>query len=484
MNVAHFYKNFQESNPERFNEDLIFMRKEETSLCDVFFKNLFSSLSIPGVTFVESEIVTNELEQVKYLPPVTLRSIEESRLDLVRAKFILEAEGEKKEYEFLQYFPKLVDDFFFELIGNRYYCIYQLNDKNFYSTSKALYLKTLLMPLGIKFSKFSFETTKGNDVSGLEYLLDIFRAKSLSEVKNMFLYFFIEYGEEAIDYIFNYKVKEGEEPLVFFEDTLEDYEGFDSYQVRKDFFIYFKENLLEEDPNFKNLVCTLVASLKGVRKSKEALFEDVNYLKKRILGTTNPNTAKADKAMLSLKRILDKVTIDKLKHLPEEEKEDTFAIVRYMTWNFSTLFQLDTVDLANRRLRLFEYMVYPLLTKLSDATYRILNSRNVTMKRLTGVFSTIHPYFIVKNLVNNELLRYYNATSTLELFTTVLRYSSKGPQALGSSGQGVAIKYRAVHPSYVGVFGLTMSSADEPGLTGTFCPLTKKIQNFEFVNTL
>jgi hypothetical protein len=41
----------------------------------------------------------------------------------------------------------------FELIGNRYFCIYQINDKNFYATPKALYLKTLLMPLGIKFSK-------------------------------------------------------------------------------------------------------------------------------------------------------------------------------------------------------------------------------------------------------------------------------------------------------------------------------------------
>ena len=190
MALKNFYKNYQDSNPEKFNKELIYMRKDEQDKMADFFYNLFSSLSIPGITFVESKLVTSELEQRDYFPTLKVKPIEESRMNLIVAKFILEAEGEKEEITFLQYFPKLIDDFFFELIGNRYFCIYQINDKNFYATPKALYLKTLLMPLGIKFSKTSFETMNGETISGLEYLLDIFRAKSLSEVKNMFLYYY------------------------------------------------------------------------------------------------------------------------------------------------------------------------------------------------------------------------------------------------------------------------------------------------------
>ena len=151
-----------------------------------------------------------------------------------------------------------------------------------------------------------------------------------------------------------------------------------------------------------------------------------------------------------------------------------------MAWNFHELFELDTVDLRNRRLRLFEYMVYPLLKRLSNSAYRILNSRNISIKRVRNVFTSIPPTEIIKNLVNNELLRYYNATSTLELFSVILRYSARGPQALGNGSTGITLKYRGVHESYVGNVSLSMASASDPGMTGGITPLTKNVSNFRF----
>lgn len=470
---------FQDSNPERFNEDLIYMRKKEQEEIETFFHKLFSSLGIPYVEFISLEIIHDEFKQREYFPDTQIRTIEESRLSLIVTKFKLDVPGEEEaeEYTFLQFFPKLVDDFFFNLIGNRYFSIYQITDKNFYSTRKSLFLKTLLMPLGIQFSPFDFESMEGNKFNGLEYRLDIFRSKAADSVKNIFLYYYIEYGEDAFDYVFNYQLGKDDTPNVFIEDTYEEYEDYNCFQIRKDFFIYFKTELMATNANFANLVCSAIMSLKGTRKSKDLLFKDLNYFKKKIINTNNIN--KADKALLSMKRILDDVSKETL-DLPEEDKADTFAIARYMAWNFHELFELDTVDLRNRRLRLFEYMVYPLLKRLSNSAYRILNSRNISIKRVRNVFTSIPPTEIIKNLVNNELLRYYNATSTLELFSVILRYSARGPQALGNGSTGITLKYRGVHESYVGNVSLSMASASDPGMTGGITPLTKNVSNFRF----
>lgn len=469
---------FQDSNPERFNKDLILMREKEQESIEDFFHMLFSSLGIPHITFLSLKVIHDEYEQRSYFPLTKIRTIEESRLSLVVVKFKLDVPNEDpEEYTFLQYFPKLIDDFFFNLIGNRYFSIYQITDKNFYATRKSLFLKTLLMPLGIQFTSYDFESVEGKKFEGLEYRLDIFRSKAADSVKNIFLYYYIEYGEGAFDYVFNYTLGEDDLPNVFITDEYDEYEGYNTFQIRKDFFLYFNLELMEADKNFANLVCSAIASLKGTRKSKDLLFKDTNYFKKKIINTNN--IAKADKAILSMKRILDDVSKNTL-DIPDEDKADTFAISRYMAWNFHELFELDTVDLVNRRLRLFEYMVYPLLKRLSNSTYRILNSRNITLKRVRSVFTSIPPTEIIKNLVNNELLRYYNATSTLELFSVALRYSARGPQALGSASAGITLKYRGVHPSYVGTVGLNMASASDPGMTGTLTPLTTNIENFTF----
>lgn len=472
--IKSLLSDFQNTNKEKFNEELIYMRNEENDNMLQFFTNLFSSLGVPNITFKECKIIHDEFEQRQYTGSIKSQSIEESRLDLIVADFVLEIDGESKEYRFLQYFPKIRDDFFFDIIGNRYFSIYQISDKTFYATSKAVYLKTLLMPLGLKFDNGSFKSMGGRTIKGLELKLDIFRQKSINDVKNLFLFYLIEYQENALDYLLNYK----EDNLGFFSEVYEEIEGYDAYQIKKDFYFYFSTKYLDK-PEYVNLIVTIALSLKGTRKTPSTLFTDLNYLKKRIISSTNPNVAKADKAIISLKRILDEVTKGTI-DLPYEEKENTFAIARYMAWNFNELMRLDTVDLRNRRLRLFEYMVYPLLARFSNSTYRILNSRILDMRKLEGMFSAISINFIVKSLVANELLRYHNSTSTLELFNVALKFSARGPQTLGSNGSGITMKYRGIHPSYVGTVGLTMASASDPGITGVLTPLTKNVKNLSF----
>lgn len=471
------YAAFQDCNPEKFNEDLIYMRKIET--IEEYFEDIFQSLKIPGIKYLSCDTITDESKHGDIVPR-THKIIEESRVDLISAKFRITLGEESKEVSINLFFPKLIDDFFFHLAGNRYFALYQIADKNFYATKDAVYLKTLLMPLGIKSGNISFETVSGSLYGGRELNLDFFKSRNSNvEAKNLLFYYFVEKGvEDTIDYFFN---KDGEVPNVFLGYELEEYDGYETIQVRKDLFIHFKKparSITNESQNYLNIICTLYSALKSVR-NVTSITEEL-YWKKKILNSTNTtNISKADKAIISLKRVLDERTKRNLA-LPAEYIEDTFSIVKWMCFNYEALFTIDTVDVYNRRLRLFEYMLYPLLTKFSDASYRILNSRNMTLKKLETVFSNIRPNFLLKHLINNELLRYSNSTSTLEIFSVVLRFSARGPQALGGGG-GILLKYRGLHPSYVGNIGLNMASAGDPGITGTLSPLSKNIKDMRFV---
>lgn len=462
------YSEFQDSNPERFNKNVLKLRNTEN--IEDIFNDVFSSLGLEGIEYLGGELIKDEEKQAEILPHKNIK-LEDSRLDLFTAKFRLTWKEDVEEVSLPLYFPKLIDDYFFKLNGNTFYAIYQLTDRNFYPLENEVFLKTLLMPLGIEYSNMDINTQSGKVIQGRKYLLNFFKSRgSKIDLKNILYYFFIEYGVEGtIDKIFHNEY----EGLVFLEDEENEYENHECVQLRKDLFLYFyySDTITLE---YKSLVATLVDSLSGIRR-KTSIYEE-NFWKKRILKST-ANPARADKAIISLKRILDERTKKNLKEVPDEFKEDTFGVLTWMMYNISSLEHIDTTDLKNRRLRLFEYMLFPLLNRLSESSYRILNSRNMDIKRLQRVFSAIRPTYILRCLGTNDLLRYYNATSTLDLYSVALRWSARGPQSLGGGRASVPLQYRSVHRSFIGGLGLNTSSASDPGMTGTLCPMTDKLED-------
>ena len=151
-----------------------------------------------------------------------------------------------------------------------------------------------------------------------------------------------------------------------------------------------------------------------------------------------------------------------------------------MVWNYDEIHRMDGLDIYTRRIRLYEYLLFPLLIKWSEIAVRILNSRNVDMKRIETVFSNIGPMFLVKRLITNELLRYSNITNAMNLFGVALRYSTRGPQSLGAGGGNVLSKYRGVHPSFIGNLSLNASSAGDPGMSGSLSPFCDNLDRMFF----
>jgi hypothetical protein len=468
------YTAFQAENPEKFNEDLIYIRQKED--VDSYFTDLFMTLnSIPGITYLGMERV-GEDKASQYIEKVAV-PIEESRLDLILARFKLEINGEKKEVTLKLFIPRLVDDFFFQLNGNRFYATLQIADKNWYTVRNGVYLKTLLMPLGIRYRPGVATAADGTEYEGKVFLIDFFKTKTnnLAAFKNFFFHFFVKFGfEGALEKL----GVEDRIALIDPENPVTADEDVEVLEIHKGVMIAVCRESLKTDRAFRNIVVTLCDALSHAKRVQSVLTPD--FWRRRILNSPTAKIEKADKTIASLERVLDERTKKNLRELQPEQKATSFDVVSYMVNNFDELSEIDGVDLYSRRVRLVEYLLFPLLLKWSDIAVRILNSRNVDMKRLETVFSNIRPMFLIKKLVTNELLRYSNATNPLNLFNVALRWSVRGPQSVGAGGGNVNARYRSVHESFIGNLSLNCASAGDPGCSGTFVPFCDSLQDMFF----
>jgi hypothetical protein len=256
---------------------------------------------------------------------------------------------------------------------------------------------------------------------------------------------------------------------------------------------------LESHPSYHGgLVATLVNVLDGCPRKLLGMDEVLSDAELQVqwrkrLGrhfTQNSNSfeEKAQKILISLERILDRRTKKNLAHVAAEDKEDVYCILRWMMRDFRELTQIDGMDVRNKRIRVSEYLIHPLLLKFSESTYRLLNSRNLTFRGLLGVFKPFiseedgqtkpQAGFLVKRLVTNELLRYSNLVNSFDLLIA-LKWTSRGPQSIAERGRSdVSLRYRGHHPSYVGRIGLSAASAGDPGTSGTLVPFCKTSGQF------
>jgi hypothetical protein len=216
----------------------------------------------------------------------------------------------------------------------------------------------------------------------------------------------------------------------------------------------------------------IISTNKGlIREQVESTEFWLKKLGRYFTKNTNSQFDKAQRVMISLERVLDDCTRKNLIDIPDEDKADVFAIMRFMQMNYDTLSKSDSMDLCNKRMRMNEYLIHPILMRFSENTYRLLNNKTVTLKHMKSIFKNIKPGFVIKKLQGNKLLRYSNLVNDLDLFGCALKYSFRGPQSLADGSKNdISPKYRGVHPSYIGKMGLASASAGDPGLTGTFTP--------------
>lgn len=473
MYIEKFMSKYQKKNPEKFNEDLINAKSQEdiVQLMSEACKSLeiIDGIKFLGCTYSKMNKIYKSPKkkiEVKNNEATSDFDIEESRLALITIKFQIQKDDETATVTKELYFPELIDNKYFLINGNRFFPIFQLTDAETYRTKNSITLKTLMMPDIIRYENVTLEADNCEATFNTRILtLDLFKNKIY-----IFLYYFAKMGvPKTLEYF-------GLENIVSLDNELNNSSNVYSFQISKELFINVDKEWMDEDPKQNSIIiATLMMTMNG-RITLDKVYEIEYWQRKLGSNFTKNNSNHLEKGvsiLSSFERILDETT-KRILRIDDIHKQDSYSIVRWIVMNYESLLRQDNMDLANKRLRLYEYLMYPLVRKFSKSVYRILNQKVVTIKSLKNSLNSIKKGFLIKEIVNNKLVRYMNNVNTIDLFSNVLKCSINGPQSSGGSG-GVSVRMRAVHESMIGRIDCCSTSSGSPGesLTITpFCILT------------
>lgn len=165
--------------------------------------------------------------------------------------------------------------------------------------------------------------------------------------------------------------------------------------------------------------------------------------------------------------------------LPMEDKSDAYRITRWMMREFANLRLKDNLNISTKMARQADgYLDCFYAFRLSKNIYRISDKGKSVLYSDVVRAINLAPDTILK-MVNNSkssntsnLVNYVNAVNDNDA-ELALEFTYKGISGLGDQGAGTAIPdiFRTVHPSHVGRVDLDSSTASDPGLSGSICPM-------------
>ena len=181
---------------------------------------------------------------------------------------------------------------------------------------------------------------------------------------------------------------------------------------------------------------------------------------------TNISVDKGYNILDSLETTYDIITKESTS-LPEEEKKDIYAILRWLTREFNELRLKNNVDITTKKFRRPEYMAAaPYATKLSKGIYRAKDQKKITCKEIER-YINVDPNFLIDSIAKDKLVSYRNNVNDNDGIAA-LKFSYKGAQGIENMPPDV---YRRIHWSSMGKLDPDTSSASDPGMTGLICPL-------------
>jgi hypothetical protein len=450
---------YQEDQPNKFNEEIIYGLREKDDMVG-YLEDVCKALeAIPYIKYEGYDYITNENKFRK----MKAINIEETRLSLVVFKFTVDFNGEVHHKEMPIFIPKWINRYYFVLNSNKYYPIYQNVESSTYNTRNSVILKSLLMSITLTMKPTKIKDINEEEYNGRCYLINLFNHK------NIFLYYyFATLGfKETLEFF-------GYEKYIIITNKTYNKNRTIVFPLIKDYNLVVNKRMFQKDHPFRYFVFSLYEMFD--KKTDVEKIDDKDYWMVLLGGlyTKNSNNQykKAETVIMSFKRILDERTKKNLL-LDDEDKKDIFHIIRWMFFNFDKLMKKDNLSLLNKRLRLSEYIITPFVRKMSFSTYRILNSKTLNINKILGILNP-NPMVIISSLQNSKLLRFNNSTNDMDLFNCALKWSNRGPSAMGEgSKKTISAYYRGIHISHMGRVSLPSSPAGDPGMTGILSPFIK-----------
>ena len=370
--------------------------------------------------------------------------------------------------------PRFVRKYYFKISGNYYSAVFQIVDGSTYNNSTSsqskvdtVTTKTMFTPIRV-FRGFTEmkDLVSGEDLKVIEYSTIIF-GNSVNAIyymlSNFGLYGVFDFLDIHCVYLTNYEVQDA---------------GYVCFQ-KHNIFISTPVYAFAE-PMVQSLISTLYRGI-GKDTTINELF-DIRYWIKN-LGAAFKN-ASLDKGLFVLDSIdgtYDNITKRDL-HLPEEDKQSVFCLLRWILREFSALRAKENVDVRTKRIRIADYIGQCYATRLNKGIYRISDlGRRVTLAKVIQAVYT-QPMFLINSISTMSNLISYRDKVNDNDASSALKFTYKGISGLGEDGGSIQDIYRYVDPTHIGILDLDSSSNSDPGMSGMICPMTKLYHDNSFSN--
>lgn len=401
--------------------------------------------------------------------PYDFIDLKDSDVNLLVVHYYIAIRGDEDRVTVYIAVPRIVDKYYFRIAGNIYSAMYQIVDGSTYNNStsnaksQSITLKTMFMPTRIYKTGYTMKTTEKESKKLVFYLSRIFN-KNVGGMK----YILAKYGLYGTYDFLN---------IHCIRITAEDPQNPNWYTFAKqrdkegDLYVSAPKYLFDNEPMVQSLVCTIYRSIMK-ETTLEELFTNEFWVKSLGAEFNNFSVEKGEQVMSSIESIYDISTKESIK-LPEEDKCDTYAILRWMMREFTALKAKDNLDISTKKIRYAEYIASLYAMKISRGIYRVADlNKRATIDSIKKAIIT-QPTLLLRQITKCKLINYRNMVNDMDALTA-LKFTYKGIAGLGeNNSNSIPDIYRHVNVSHIGRVDMDSSSATDPGVTGTICPLTK-----------
>ena len=365
--------------------------------------------------------------------------------------------------------PRFTRKYYFRLSGNYYTTIFQIVDGSTYNNSTAsqskvdtVTMKTMFMPIRIFRGNHEklVDMNTGVRMKSIQYQSIIF-----NNTVNVLYYILAAYGlYNGMKFMEIDCIRVTNTPILS-----EDLYCFDCSNDYSQIYISCPKVCFDNDFVVQSFVSTI---RDVVRKDTNIndLFDQRFWLENLGAAFKNSSIEKGLFVLDSIDGIYDNITKRDL-HLPPQDKENIYCILRWMMREFSNLRVKENTDVRTKRIRIADYIAAVYAKKLNTGIHRISDlGTRVTLRKVIQAIYT-NPMFIINNISTmSNLVSYRDLVNDLDSMTA-LKYTYKGIQGLGEDGASIQPVYRYVDPSHVGILDMDASSASDPGMSGMICPM-------------
>lgn len=363
--------------------------------------------------------------------------------------------------------PLQDEDGYFQIKGKKYYMIYQLVDKSTYTTASSVTLKSL-MPICVTRGTVNTEsvtkesiTTK--DIKGTEYRLPTYSVSVFRKPIPVILFYAANGMTWALSYL-------GVDNILRFIANL------DKIDTDKNLYFKISSKCYIEVNKRLFLKYTYVQAIVGMfidvssNRMTVADMENKNIWIKKI--SNNNSVEKGEDVLVFFNRLIDETT-KKILMLSDYNKEDVYAVLRWIMQNFNELRMKDNLSLNNKRLRCNEYIASLLTEEFSRRVNRIITlGAKATMGDYQDMFK-FSGEILLQKMHSSGILRFDENINDMDFFSK-FKYTTKGPHSLGGKNENnISVRYRGLHPSFIGNIDLLVCGNSDPGTSGVLSPFGK-----------